>query len=546
MLKKNLNERKKHFKNNYSTEDMRITINNMSNIFNLLKSNENYDKISSKKILLMSNQIKNKIRKNFKIQKLDENDFSYLKNYSKKNSKKNKNKSFNNNFDLNENEFNLIDKNLSKDEIKNFNKNIKKFKQKEKIMKLKYEILIKDLKKKYNFNKTFEEKIEYKSFHFLREKNNKNNEKYSKLIKNNNNKNIFLTSNNKNNFLFYNQFKSARFSHKNIIKNNKNINNNFQSFQSFSSDFNNLNSQISTSSNENNFLTPNFSRNKKLIKNFSLNNENSRPFSTNNSKININNNFFINNNKIEYLKNKVLNKINNIQKIILTENENFKRNFKNDEKNYKNEEKNLKLTKNLNKKNKKKQNFNKKIEEINKEFGFENYNKKNLKYKEINEDEIVYKNQKNVEIKLDPNCKKILNEVVKKLKFDDFRFNRKFIDESLYEKKIFKIKQNSEMNNLAKFTTHLENKLKNKFFKFSNNETEENKINKNINKIIDNKRIDSEENINDIILRYNILKKIKPSLKLTRTYKRIYSDEDYQLLYKDKVEKERRKEKYRK
>ena len=520
MLKKH--EKKKHFKNNYSTEDMRNTIKNMSNIFNLLKSNENYDKISSKKILLMSNQIKNKIRKNFKIEKLDENDFSYLKNKSKKNSLKNENKSLNE-IEIKENEFNLIDKkNFSNDEIKKINKNIKKFKQKEKIMKLKYEILIKDLKKKYNFNKTFEEKIQYKSFHFLREKNNKNNQ--TKLIKNN--KNNFLNSNNnKNNFLF----NFNRFSHKNFHKknnnfnnnNNNNFNNNFNNFNnnfnSFSSDFNNLNSQISTSSNENNFLTPNFSRNKKLIKNFS----------SNNSIINNNNNKKLTNSI------KIFNKINNIQKIILTESENFKHEIK---------EKNKKIIK----KKPKKQNFNKKIDEINKEFGFENYNKKNLNYKEINEDEIVYKNQKNVEIKLDPNCKKILNEVVKKLKFDDFRFNRKFIDESLYEKKIFKIKQNSEMNNLAKFTTHLEKKLKNKFFKFSNNETEENKINKNINKIIDNKRIDSEENINDIILRHNILKKIKPSLKLTRTYKRIYSEEDYQLLYKEKVEKERRKEKYKK
>ena len=534
--------KKKLFKNNYSTEDMRNTINNMSNIYNLLRANENYDKISSKKILIMSNQIKNKIRKNFKSQKLDDNDFTYLQNFSKKNSlnNNNNNKSFNvhdNNYyddKINENEFNLIKKcNLSKNEIINIKKNIRKFKQKEKIMKLKFDILIKEQRKKYYFNKTFEEKIEYKPFHFLRE-NNKNNNKYSniknKLIKNyknNNNNNIFLTTNNKNNlknnnlFLYNKQFKSARLSHNNInSNNNNNNNNNIQSFQSFSSDFNinnnNLNSQISTSSNEfninNNLLTPNNSRNKKLNKNFFhySTNENSRPFSSNNSRININNNIIINNfnnNNKKNIKNKinkkVLNQINNIQQIVLFENEKFQKNFKSEEKdiNYKiNNNKNFFLK---NKKQNKKNKFNiyKKIEEINKEFGFENYysdKKKNLKYKKIDEDEILYNNQKKVEIKLDPNCKKILNEVVKKLKFDDFRFNRKFIDESLYEKKMFKIKQNSEMNRLAKFSTHLETKIKEKFFKFSNNETEENKINKNINKIIDNKKIDSEENINDL------------------------------------------------
>ena len=82
--------------------------------------------------------------------------------------------------------------------------------------------------------------------------------------------------------------------------------------------------------------------------------------------------------------------------------------------------------------------------------------------------------------------------------------------------------------------THLETKIKIKFFRFNNNESEENKINKNINKIVWDYNW-FWENYNDIILRHNIKKK----MKLTKTNNKIYSNDNYELINKEKVKKEK-------
>ena len=363
-----------------------------------------------------------------------------------------------------------------KSERRKNEKYLKSLKQMRKLRKLKGEILMKDHKKKYSINKTFEPKKEVSSNKFYRD-DNKNADAKSRYLD-------CFKPKILDNYYSLTDIKTKKkkitlFNSQNQLNDNKTLLNN-----------NTINSHYSTLNNTN--ISDN-----QISKNFKLKllNEN-RPFSS----LNSNNNSFLkvknsNNNKKSKAK-KLYNYISTIENIAISNGNEITRNYP--IKNEKIEEIEKSNSENISEIS---NNSNLDIKKINKDFGF---NPNDFKLQSLNEENMVAKNAQKVIRKIDNFGKEILNYAIKKMFYDDLRLNNKFYMDSLYERKLNKIKTDKEIKKLGIQALSLEKKYSSHGNIVPKNEKRE------ILKILkdEDKKKWSDDYLKDLIRKCNVLKSI--------------------------------------
>ena len=209
---------------------------------------------------------------------------------------------------------------------------------------------------------------------------------------------------------------------------------------------------------------------------------------------------------------------------------------------YQNYEYDNKVNKNLDKKRKIKNFFEKKedhfdVNKINQEFGFET-NKKNDNINRIliDEEEIEHKYSERVSHYLNEQGKRILNDIIKKIKYDEKRLNKNYLIQSLYEKRLIRLKMDDEFKLVAHESLALEKELEEKFN--DENDSIDRVQHKEILNIIHDiiqKEWNDIDNLKEHILRCKVMKKIQlyeykknPKPKTCREFK-----------FKDKFDEEK-------
>ena len=153
------------------------------------------------------------------------------------------------------------------------------------------------------------------------------------------------------------------------------------------------------------------------------------------------------------------------------------------------------------------------IKKINKEFGFD---PNDFKLHILDEKLMVAKNAQKVIRKIDGFGKEILNYSIKKMFYDDLRLNNKFYMDSLYERKLNKIKIDKEIKKLGIQALTLEKEFSSHGNIIPKNERRE--VLK-ILKAIDSKKW-SNESLNDLIRKYHVFKSIDGKiLKISKSRK---------------------------
>ena len=401
-------------------------------------------------------------------------------------------KDFDGEFDLTKNCF------KKKSDKRKNEKYLKISKQMRKLRKLKGEILMKDHKKKYSINKTFEPKKEVSANIFLREET-KNIDAKSRYL------NCFKPKILDSNIYSLTDIKKPLSSNKRIIfpnslsqndnirqisqpilsLNNTKTNTTYLNSELYNSHYSNL-----SNNNTNNSSTKNNSRN---IKSKFL--SENRLFSGN---VTLSNNYESNSfsrrkkNKAKLL----FNYISNIENLAIQKGNELKKQYPIKSQNLEELEKSNSM--NISEVS---NNSSVDIKKINKEFGFD---PNDFKLHSLNEQLMVAKNAQKVIRKIDGFGKEILNYAIKKMFYDDLRLNNKFYMDSLYERKLNKIKIDKEIKKLGTQALSLEKQ-------FSSNGTivpknEKREILK-ILKGIDKKKW-SSESLNDLIRRYHVFKSI--------------------------------------
>ena len=499
-----------------STEDMNLLIKKMYNTyFTMIKDSG----IDTNKLLSISNSgidTSNKLLKSINYSKVLLNKFNLLEdedfiNFTYQHLKKNKENKINDNFLNNSNYFNNKNKektisnefsfNLNyhcfknKKDFKKSKKYLKKCEQNEKLKKLIGDIKVKEQRKKYALKKTFEPIKIYKNSDFMRNENDLNKLKYKKIkskylqcfnIQNIDdfNEEYFKTFNVKEEI--FSPFQSPKKHHyNNSLGNNsdiKSINTNFTLNVKTIGNNNN-------DSNLFNFITNEDSENKKKKNKKIFLSQEFRPKSCTNR---------INNKIIKEIKNKkMFKKINNIQRISINESEKLEKETKKNSNHFK--------SNSISEYKKKKANID--INKINKDFGFSD---STFKVKNLNEIEIIKKNAKNVEKHLDDKSKKILKLIVENVLFDNYRLNKGYVEDSLYEKKIFKLKNDKEIKKLSEQTTNLEKEVFN--HELMDRKKEEKYIVRMINEMVDD-NFNSNKNLENLLRRCHVLKAVFPLLR---------------------------------
>ena len=383
-------------------------------------------------------------------------------------------------------------------------------KQMRKLRKLKGEILMKDHKKKYSINKTFEPKKEVSANIFLRE-DNKNMDAKSRYL------NCFKPKILDLNIYSLTDIKKPLSPNKKILfpnslSQNSNIRQESQPILSLNNNTNttNLNSELYNSNystlscnNTNNSPLKNISRNLKtkfltdnrpFSGNITLSNNNYEPNSFSNRK----------KNKAKYL----FNYISNIENIAIEKGNELK-------KQYPIKSQNLEEIEKSNSMNVSEESNNSylDIKKINKEFGFD---PNDFKLHILDEKLMVAKNAQKVIRKIDGFGKEILNYSIKKMFYDDLRLNNKFYMDSLYERKLNKIKIDKEIKKLGIQALTLEKEFSSHGNIIPKNERRE--VLK-ILKAIDSKKW-SNESLNDLIRKYHVFKSIDGKiLKISKSRK---------------------------
>ena len=499
-----------------STEDMNLLIKKMYNTYFTMIKDSGMD---TNKLLSISNtgiDTSNKLLKSINYSKVLLNKFNLLEdedfiNFTYQHLKKNKENKIDNNFLNNSNYFNNKNKEKSISNEFNFNLNyhcfknkkdfkkskkyLKKCEQNEKLKKLIGDIEIKEQRKKYALKKTFEPIKIYKNSDFMRNENDLNKLKYKKIkskylqcfnIQNIDdfNEEYFKTFN--VNEEIFSPFQSPKKHHyNNSLGNNsdiKSINTNFTLNVKTIGNNNN-------DSNLFNFITNEDSENKKKKNKKIFLSQEFRPKSCTNR---------INNKIIKEIKNKkMFKKINNIQRISINECEKLEKETKKNSNHFK--------SNSISEYKKKKANID--INKINKEFGFSD---STFKVKNLNEIEIIKKNAKNVEKHLDDKSKKILKLLVENVLFDNYRLNKGYVEDSLYEKKIFKLKNDKEIKKLSEQTTNLEKEVFN--HELMDRKKEEKYIVRMINEMVDD-NFNSNKNLENLLRRCHVLKAVFPLLR---------------------------------
>ena len=498
-----------------STEDMNLLIKKMYNTYFTMIKDSGMD---TNKLLSISNtgiDTSNKLLKSINYSKVLLNKFNLLEdedfiNFTYEHLKKNKENN-NNNFLNNSNYFNNKNKEKTISNEFNFNLNyhcfknkkdfkkskkyLKKCEQNEKLKKLIGEIEVKEQRKKYALKKTFEPIKIYKNSDFMRNENDLNKLKYKKIkskylqcfnIQNIDdfNEEYFKTFNVKEEI--FSPFQSPKKHHyNNSLGNNsdiKSINTNFTLNVKTIGNNNN-------DSNLFNFITNEDSENKKKKNKRIFLSQEFRPKSCTNR---------INNKIIKEIKNKkMFKKINNIQRISINESEKLEKETKKNSNHFK--------SNSISEYKKKKANID--INKINKDFGFSD---STFKVKNLNEIEIIKKNAKNVEKHLDDKSKKILKLIVENVLFDNYRLHKGYVEDSLYEKKIFKLKNDKEIKKLSEQTTNLEKEVFN--HELMDRKKEEKYIVRMINEMVDD-NFNSNKNLENLLRRCHVLKAVFPLLR---------------------------------
>ena len=507
-----------------STEDMNLLIKKMYNTyFTMIKDSG----IDTNKLLSISNSgidTSNKLLESINYSKvllnkfnlLEDEDFinftyQHLKKKKKTSENKNKKNFLNNSQILNKNnkektisnEFNF---NLnyhcfkSKKEFRKNKKYLKKCNQLEKLTKLKGDIEIKEQRKKYALKKTFEPIKIYKNSDFMRNDNDLNKLKYKKI------KSKYLQCFNIQNIDDFNEeyFKTFNANEENIFSplqspKKHHYNNSLGNNSDIKSINTNFTLNVKTFGNNNN------NNNDSNLFNFITNDEPKEIKKKNYKKIFLSQEFRpkscitrINNKKIkEIKKEKMFKKINNIQRITINEKEKLEKETKKNSNHFK--------SYSISEYKKKKSNID--INKINKDFGFSD---STFKVKNLDEIEIVKKNAKNVEKHLDEKSKKILKLLVENVLFDNYRLNKGYVEDSLYEKKIFKIKNDKEIKKLSEQTTNLEKEVFNG--ELMDRKKEEKYIIRMSNEMIDD-NFNSYKNLENLLRRCHVLKAVFPLLR---------------------------------
>ena len=353
-------------------------------------------------------------------------------------------KDFDGEFDLTKNCF------KKKSDKRKNEKYLKISKQMRKLRKLKGEILMKDHKKKYSINKTFEPKKEVSANIFLREET-KNIDAKSRYL------NCFKPKILESNIYSLTDIKKPLSSNKRIIfpnslsqndnirqisqpilsLNNTKTNTTYLNSELYNSHYSNL-----SNNNTNNSSTKNNSRN---IKSKFL--SENRLFSGN---VTLSNNYESNSfsrrkkNKAKLL----FNYISNIENLAIQKGNELKKQYPIKSQNLEELEKSNSM--NISEVS---NNSSVDIKKINKEFGFD---PNDFKLHSLNEQLMVAKNAQKVIRKIDGFGKEILNYAIKKMFYDDLRLNNKFYMDSLYERKLNKIKIDKEIKKLGTQALSLE------------------------------------------------------------------------------------------
>ena len=455
----------------------------------------------------MSNNLKRRIQFSNNIikiygddEKLMETNLMIKKNKSKTNlniSKEKKDlKDFDGEFDLIKNCF------KKKSDRRKNEKYLQISKQMRKLRKLKGEILMKDHKKKYSINKTFEPKKEVSTNIFLRE-DNKNMDAKSRYL------NCFKPKILDLNMYSLTDIKKPLSSNKRILfPNSLSQNNNIRQISQPILSFNNNNNTNTTNLNSELYNSHYSTSSCNFTNNSSIKNKNNsrnlkskflsdyRPFSGNVTLTN--NNYESNfNSKRERKKAKFLfNYISNIENLAIQKGNELK-------KQYPIKSQNLEELEKSNSMNISEESNNSylDIKKINKEFGFD---PNDFKLHTLNEELMVAKNAQKVIRKIDGFGKEILNYAIKKMFYDDLRLNNKFYMDSLYERKLNKIKIDKEIKKLGTQALTLEKEFSSHGSIVPKNEKRE--VLK-ILKAINSKKW-SNESLNDLIRRYHVFKNI--------------------------------------
>ena len=515
------------------SENMDLLVNSMTNICEAMihsSSNLDFQAVNSlsKSGLHTSNSLKKSIQLSYNIiDNYDDEDYiekdvytpKYLqeikefksKKIKNKKKKKNKNEKEDFDFDLVKN---IIDK--KKKKVYSLFKYNRKYNKLKKLNKLKAEIIMGEQRKKFtlkqkfeepsntdrfNFNRTADEKFDYSEIKskymdiYTKNPNKKYNDNslniLSLSIKNGNPTKIYNNDNN------ISTFKEKRIS-SGFKRNNKNNN----SFKNLNSEIF-QNTQISTTVNTtNNSMISNNKNNTSMS--FRL-----RPFSSNSFKtrtINQSNNKNIKKAFNKQLRRNIINYIKSIQfdankeSFLLNQDYNL----------------NSKINKNIEHKRKIKSFFDKKeehfdINKINQEFGFDTNRKNDNKNKIlIDEEEIAQKYAERVSNYLNDKGKKILNEIIKKIKYDEKRLNKNYLTESLYDKRLIRLKMEDEFKLVSRESLALEKELEEKFN--DDNESIDRVQHREILNIIHEiikKEWNDIDNLKEHMLRDKVMKKIQ-------------------------------------
>ena len=515
------------------SENMDLLVNSMTNICEAMihsSSNLDFQAVNSlsKSGLHTSNSLKKSIQLSYNIiDNYDDEDYiekdvytpKYLqeikefksKKIKNKKKKKNKNEKEDFDFDLVKN---IIDK--KKKKVYSLFKYNRKYNKLKKLNKLKAEIIMGEQRKKFTLKQKFEEPSNTDRFNFNRTANEKFDyseikSKYMDIYTKNPNKKyndnslniLSLSIKNGNPTKIYNNDNNiSTFKEKRISSGFKRNNKNNNSFKNLNSEIF-QNTQISTTVNTtNNSMISNNKNNTSMS--FRL-----RPFSSNSFKtrtINQSNNKNIKKAFNKQLRRNIINYIKSIQfdankeSFLLNQDYNL----------------NSKINKNIEHKRKIKSFFDKKeehfdINKINQEFGFDTNRKNDNKNKIlIDEEEIAQKYAERVSNYLNDKGKKILNEIIKKIKYDEKRLNKNYLTESLYDKRLIRLKMEDEFKLVSRESLALEKELEEKFN--DDNESIDRVQHREILNIIHEiikKEWNDIDNLKEHMLRDKVMKKIQ-------------------------------------
>ena len=513
------------------SENMDLLVNSMTNICEAMihsSSNLDFQAVNSlsKSGLHTSNSLKKSIQLSYNIiDNYDDEDYiekdvytpKYLqeikefKSKKKKKKKKNKNEKEDFDFDLVKN---IIDK--KKKKVYSLFKYNRKYNKLKKLNKLKAEIIMGEQRKKFTLKQKFEEPSNTDRFNFNRTANEKFDyseikSKYMDIYTKNPNKKykdnslniLSLSIKNGNPTKIYNNDNNiSTFKEKRISSGFKRNNKNNNSFKNLNSDIF-QNTQISTTVNTtNNSMISNNKNNTSIS--FRL-----RPFSSNSfktRKVDQSNNKNIKKAFNKQLRRNIINYIKSIQFDANKESFLLNQNY----------DLNSKINKNIEHKRKIKSFFDKKeehfdINKINKEFGFDTNRKNDNKNKIlIDEEEIAQKYAERVSNYLNDKGKKILNEIIKKIKYDEKRLNKNYLTESLYDKRLIRLKMEDEFKLVSRESLALEKELEEKFN--DDNESIDRVQHREILNIIHEiikKEWNDIDNLKEHMLRDKVMKKIQ-------------------------------------